>query len=645
MTREEALRQPIEFTCNGCKAHKGPLTYWKSNPGRQSEALNRSEKEILYGGSRGGGKSAAGIAWLALGNPLLAGDHPLRATYLNHPRYQALVLRRNAIDLAEWIERAADFFGHFGVTYTKQPAVLKFKTGATIYLGHLDDDSAFEKYKGWELHKVLIEELTLIPKQAHYLKVLGSCRSTIDGIRSQLFLTTNPDGPGAAWVKRRFIQFPGRTRQETDGRTLRDTISGLTRVFIPAKLTDNPVLERDPEYRQMLMAQDEVTRRQWIDGDWDVTSDQFFRTFRPEGPRYGDPCYCKTCAKDFAFGKEPHPEHEWETNARHVIPVGSVHLSPWWTRAIGVDWGYRHNTAVYGVALNQNDGRFHVYREFVRNQMDSEEIGAEIAKRWMDDLYGLEDRHIPIYLSHDAFQVEDATRTRAERIKSGIQRILGPDSVFLVAPNEDEREMGTEDRHKSIMDRYSKLAGKAVITINRARRDRVDGWQYIRDLLRFIPTVSAKFDKEYARSLLALDNGIRKYEEYKSKFENRKPEILPGLVIWDSCPKLIQQMKDAVNATQKGKPEDVLEDGAEHSNDCLDALRYVLLGMSDAQNREPLGVFVRKRLERFEQTRPNTDDPHVRIQVTQKAIEDYRGEHRAGTGTVIRRASHHARRF
>jgi len=37
---------------------------WQPHEGAQTEVLLRSEKEILFGGSRGGGKTDAGIAWM-----------------------------------------------------------------------------------------------------------------------------------------------------------------------------------------------------------------------------------------------------------------------------------------------------------------------------------------------------------------------------------------------------------------------------------------------------------------------------------------------------------------------------------------------------------------------------------------------------
>ena len=41
---------------------------WRPNPGQQTKALQRMEREVCYGGARGGGKTDAGMVWLV--NPV-----------------------------------------------------------------------------------------------------------------------------------------------------------------------------------------------------------------------------------------------------------------------------------------------------------------------------------------------------------------------------------------------------------------------------------------------------------------------------------------------------------------------------------------------------------------------------------------------
>ena len=219
---------------------------------KQEEALVSEAYETLYGGSRGGGKSEAGMAWMLYD--------------VNHPRFKGLVIRRNAVDLSDWISRAKVMYIPTKAVFTSNPARIVFPSGATITLGHLADANAFEHYQGHEYHRILIEELTQIPSEELYMKLLSSCRSTVPELRAQIFCTTNPGGPGARWVKQRW-RLEGVPKQAVytlDEASLRD------RVFIPARVDDNPhLMKNDPDYVRFLDSLPDGLREQWRLGSWD----------------------------------------------------------------------------------------------------------------------------------------------------------------------------------------------------------------------------------------------------------------------------------------------------------------------------------------------------------------------------------------
>ena len=62
---------------------------FKPNEGPQTEFLASPEREVLYGGSAGGGKSYAMLA------------DPLR--YMNHPQFSGLLLRHTTEELRELV--------------------------------------------------------------------------------------------------------------------------------------------------------------------------------------------------------------------------------------------------------------------------------------------------------------------------------------------------------------------------------------------------------------------------------------------------------------------------------------------------------------------------------------------------------------
>ena len=103
---------------------------WHPHP-KQEFALRQNVYELLYGGSRGGGKTDSGLVWLT--------------EHINNPRFRGLVIRKNADDLSDWLDRAYFMYKLLGVKIAYRPAVLTFPSGAVIRTGHLKDDQAYTK--------------------------------------------------------------------------------------------------------------------------------------------------------------------------------------------------------------------------------------------------------------------------------------------------------------------------------------------------------------------------------------------------------------------------------------------------------------------------------------------------------------------
>nr|AKH47998.1 PBSX family phage terminase large subunit [uncultured marine virus] len=221
---------------------------WKPQP-KQEIALKSNANEILFGGARGGGKTDTGMTWLMYD--------------IEHPKYRALVIRRNATDLSDWIDRARDMYS--GSKGKMVGDTFIFPSGARIRTGHLADKEAYQKYQGHEYHKIVMEELTHIARESDYEKLLASCRSTVDGLVPQIFCTTNPDGPGHEWVKERW-EIP-----DTPSEPVTSFKKGRKLVFIPSSVYDNEILiTKDKEYVKYLESiEDEELRRAWLEGSWE----------------------------------------------------------------------------------------------------------------------------------------------------------------------------------------------------------------------------------------------------------------------------------------------------------------------------------------------------------------------------------------
>jgi hypothetical protein len=295
---------------------------WTPTPW-QCKVLERSEFEVLSGGSRGSGKTELGLAWLT------------EKDYFFHPKYHALILRKNAEDLNDWLLRAKRFWGG-AVEITGKPAVLKFPGGGTGAIGHLKDANAYEKYLGHEYHKIIFEELTQVEEEDSYLKVISSCRVSTeyqDFLKPQVQASTNPGGRGHRWVKKRFVDC-------ADGRSYRDPISGRSRIFVRGSVFDNPYIQED--YVGSLRALPDHLMRAWLLGDWEVFAGQMF----------------------YELSKD-----------KHQIDGEAIKNKKHWPLYITGDWGFSRPYEI-GFWRVDPDGRLYLFHEIYGSLFD-QGVGKE----------------------------------------------------------------------------------------------------------------------------------------------------------------------------------------------------------------------------------------------------------------------------
>ena len=265
---------------------------WRAHAGPQAEVLSRSETEILFGGSRGGGKTEAGLAWM------------LEPEYTGHPQFRSLVIRRDYDDLDDWIQRARMFYDG-QAEIVGNPPVVRWRGGGVTRIGHWKDKTTISKYIGKEYQKMLLEEINQgISSLEEYKMLLGSLRTSVPELRPQVMANTNPGGPGHMWVKKYWIEIEDRILCEGchgigcdncggDGsiktgkvvtsrnRCYTDPVSGYTRIFIPSVVTDNPSINET--YVRWLNSLPEPLRSAWRDGSWEVFEGQFFGSYGARG--------------------------------------------------------------------------------------------------------------------------------------------------------------------------------------------------------------------------------------------------------------------------------------------------------------------------------------------------------------------------
>jgi len=249
------------------------------NKGPQESFINAPEREVLYGGAAGGGKSFALLI------------DPLR--YCDYAEHSALILRRTNDELRELIHKSTEIYPKFypGAKWSERKSQWTFPSGARIWLTYLEQDKDVLRYQGQSFSYVGFDELTQYPTSFPWDYLRSRLRSINPNIQVSMRATTNPGGPGHSWVKKMFID-PATPNKSFWARDL-DTKEVLRypkghsregdplfqRRFIPASLKDNPYLYNTGDYETMLLSLPEVQRKQLLYGSWDIAEGAAFSEF------------------------------------------------------------------------------------------------------------------------------------------------------------------------------------------------------------------------------------------------------------------------------------------------------------------------------------------------------------------------------
>lgn len=345
---------------------------WKPQPGPQTNAIRQAYiEEMLYGGARGGGKTAWLLGDFGQDVPRAGGSH-----------WHGILFRRTYGQLEEVIKQSLETYprwfdpknqGH--VVWMAGEKTWKWRNGATLKLRYAESDDDWMQYHGHQYTWIGWDELTTWSNPELYLRMKATLRSAHPDIKhKRIRATANPGGPGHSWVKEYFgiSDYPdgGKILLPEDG-------SKMRRIFIKSKVSDNKVLtDADPEYASRLKAlgSPELVRA-WLDGDWEVVQGAYFPEF---------------------------------SAAKHVIQPFPI--PPEWTRIRCMDWGSAQPFAIYWIAiadgspiqfapdLNLPKGAMVVYREWYGTRgrnvglgLTAEQVADGIVEREVDELEGVHD--------------------------------------------------------------------------------------------------------------------------------------------------------------------------------------------------------------------------------------------------------------
>jgi len=197
-------------------------------------------REALYGGAAGGGKSDA-LLMAAL-------------QFVSEPGYNAILFRRTFQDLSleeALMDRSLEWLKGTNAHWDGKNFKWTFPSGARLQFGYLKSEQDKYRYQSAAFQYIGFDELTQFFETQY--RYLFSRLRRLEGLHVPLRMrsASNPGNIGHDWVKQRFL------------------IEGVKhgRIFIPAKLHENPHLDRE-NYIASLSELDPITRRQYLDGDW-----------------------------------------------------------------------------------------------------------------------------------------------------------------------------------------------------------------------------------------------------------------------------------------------------------------------------------------------------------------------------------------
>lgn len=281
---------------------------------KQTSALLRShEKELLYGGALGGGKS----------------DYLLMCClqYMDVPGYASGIFRRSLTDLklpGALLDRARGWLQPFlkskEVMWVPGDHAYHFKTynpdgsrgeDAKMVFCYSSESNAKDRYQSAEFQTICFDELSHWDTSGDYEFMLTRLRRTVCKIHGKksdgspdwqddcpqcnikrimpvrMRCATNPGGLGGAWIKKYFQIVPDPEIYPDK----RDAIMAITkgekvpfvgthprRSFIPAFITDNPFLDQE-DYDKFLNNLPPEMRSALRDGNWEARVDSRFKRY------------------------------------------------------------------------------------------------------------------------------------------------------------------------------------------------------------------------------------------------------------------------------------------------------------------------------------------------------------------------------
>jgi hypothetical protein len=279
--------EPAIFRLNNgksCKKHKPESIVFAPFLGQQEKFLQRRERVVFFGGAAGGAKSLSLLMkftqQLSVEKRRFAEARKLGKVHKSTA--WGLYLRRTTPNLKQAKSWSRLYMSALdpAATFNEDEGIWKFPSagGAVLQFSHMEHAKDRFRFKSSAYSFLAFDELTEFEEEMYdYLDTRLRTTDPFLDPYLQICSASNPDGEGLVWVRERFIEIaPPETvvRIETtlgDGR-----VHAYEQIFIPSKLSDNPILLESGQYEAALRNKRPEVREALLNGNWYVSQGAFF---------------------------------------------------------------------------------------------------------------------------------------------------------------------------------------------------------------------------------------------------------------------------------------------------------------------------------------------------------------------------------
>jgi len=272
----------------------------------------------------------------------------------------ALHLRRLSKMLDQTVERFKRIYGRIDpqMHWNEQKLTATFSSGYHMQFGHCKDRDDYAQYYSSEFTAIYFDELVQF-LESQYDQITSRLRAS-DWIMRRMLRIRSMSNPmvkreanedfvveNPYWVRDLFVEPApeGNTILKKKIRMQDGEIRWKTRIYLPAKLSDNPDAEFRKDYEQRLRGMKAHMRAALLEGDWYFSADGFFA-------------------------------EDWNPNIHVCEPFA---IPDDWQIFRSMDWGYKKPGTIGWGALDP-EGTLFVFREYTFKG----KTATEVAKRALE---------------------------------------------------------------------------------------------------------------------------------------------------------------------------------------------------------------------------------------------------------------------